>query len=168
MPETIPAAVRSAASRFGDAIALAEPPLGEPAQAGPRPAEPGGTAPPGTAPPGTAPGSTAPGGTVLSYAELHERVRDVARAFITCGIEPGDRVAIWSPNTSHWVLGALGALYAGATLVPVNTRYTGPEALDVIGRSGARALLVAGRSSVPTGTRCSPQPPGMRERACPG
>ena len=57
---------------------------------------------------------------------------------------PGDRVAIWSPNTHHWVLGALGALHAGATLVPVSTRFTGHEALDVIGRSGARALIVAG------------------------
>ncbi len=85
-----------------------------------------------------------PGGPVLSYRALHERVRDVARALIANGIEPGDRVAIWSPNTHHWVLGGLGALYAGATLVPVNTRYTGPEALDVISRSRARALLVAG------------------------
>ena len=56
----------------------------------------------------------------------------------------GDRVAIWSPNTHHWVLGALGALHAGAALVPVSTRFTGHEALDVIGRSGARALIVAG------------------------
>jgi len=29
--------------------------------------------------------------------------------------------------------------------VPVNTRFTGPEALDVVSRSGARALLVADR-----------------------
>jgi acyl-CoA synthetase (AMP-forming)/AMP-acid ligase II len=42
------------------------------------------------------------------------------------------------------VLGALGALQAGATLVPVSTRFTGHEALDVISRSGARALIVAG------------------------
>jgi HIP---CoA ligase len=84
-----------------------------------------------------------PGGLRLSYTELRDRVRAAAAAFISRGIEPGDRVAIWSPNTSHWVLGALGALSAGATLVPVNTRFTGPEALDVIGRSGARALLVA-------------------------
>jgi HIP---CoA ligase len=42
------------------------------------------------------------------------------------------------------VLGALGALHAGATLVPVSTRFTGHEALDVISRSGARALIVAG------------------------
>jgi len=85
-----------------------------------------------------------PAGAELTYAELAELAMATARAFIASGIEPGDRVAIWSPNTSHWVLGALGALCAGATLVPVNTRYTGPEALDLIGRSRARGLLVAG------------------------
>jgi HIP---CoA ligase len=106
---TIPAALRAAAGKFGDAAALAE-----------------------------------PGGPVLSYRDLHDRVRDIARALIASGIEPGDRVAIWSPNTHHWVLAGLGTLYAGATLVPVNTRFTGPEALDVISRSRARALLVAG------------------------
>jgi acyl-CoA synthetase (AMP-forming)/AMP-acid ligase II len=85
-----------------------------------------------------------PGGPSLTYAELRYRVRGVAGALIASGVRAGDRVAIWSPNTHHWVLGGLGALYAGASLVPVNTRYTGPEALDVIGRTKARALLVAG------------------------
>ena len=54
-------------------------------------------------------------------------------------------MAVWSPNTHHWVLAALGALGAGGTLVPVSTRFTGHEALDVISRSGARVLFVAGR-----------------------
>ena len=45
---------------------------------------------------------------------------------------------------AEWLLTALGTLGAGAALVPVSTRFTGPEALDVIGRSGARALFVAG------------------------
>ena len=85
-----------------------------------------------------------PGGPRLTYGELHERVVTVARALIAGGVAAGDRVAIWSPNTHHWVLGALGALHAGAALVPVSTRFTGPEALDVIARSGARALIVAG------------------------
>jgi acyl-CoA synthetase (AMP-forming)/AMP-acid ligase II len=93
---------------------------------------------------GDAPALVEPGGPRLSYRELHERVRTVARALIAEGVAPGDTVAIWSPNTHHWVLAALGAQYAGATLVPVNTRFTGPEALDVIGRSRARALIVAG------------------------
>jgi HIP---CoA ligase len=93
---------------------------------------------------GDAPALAEPGGPRLSYRELHERVVVVARALIAGGVAPGDRVAIWSPNTHHWVVGALGSLYAGATLVPVNTRFTGPEALDVISRSRARALIVAG------------------------
>jgi HIP---CoA ligase len=94
---------------------------------------------------GDAPALAEPGGPRLSYRELHDGVASVSRALIAAGVAPGDRVAIWSPNTRHWVLAALGALGAGATLVPVSTRFTGPEALDVIGRSRARVLFVAGR-----------------------
>jgi len=93
---------------------------------------------------GDAPALAEPGGPRISYRELHERVVTAARSLIAEGIAPGDRIAIWSPNTHHWVLAALGALHAGATLVPVSTRFTGHEALDVISRSGARALFVAG------------------------
>ncbi|MEH1126409.1 FadD3 family acyl-CoA ligase [Micromonospora sp. CPCC 206061] len=82
-------------------------------------------------------------GPRLTYVELHERVRTVARALIAAGVDAGDRVAIWTPNTHHWVEAALGASYAGATLVPVNTRFTGYEALDLVRRSGARAIVVA-------------------------
>jgi HIP---CoA ligase len=93
---------------------------------------------------GDAPALAEPGGPRLSWRELGQLSVAVARAFMAGGVQPGDRVAIWSPNTHHWVAGALGALRAGAVLVPVSTRFTGPEALDVITRSGARALLVAG------------------------
>jgi len=83
-----------------------------------------------------------PDGPRLSYRELGERAGEVARALIADGIAPGDRVAVWCPNTVTWVLAALGALAAGTTLIPVSTRFTGREALDVISRSGARALFV--------------------------
>jgi HIP---CoA ligase len=83
-----------------------------------------------------------PGGRRLSYRDLGERASEVARALIADGIAAGDRVAVWCPNTAAWVLAALGALAAGATLVPVSTRFTAGEALDVISRSGARALFV--------------------------
>ncbi|WP_343063916.1 FadD3 family acyl-CoA ligase [Haloechinothrix aidingensis] len=84
------------------------------------------------------------GDTRLTYNELHQRVRDCARLFIANGIREGDRVAVCSPNTHHWVEAALGALYAGATLVPINTRFTGAEILDIVRRSEATALVVAG------------------------
>jgi acyl-CoA synthetase (AMP-forming)/AMP-acid ligase II len=75
---------------------------------------------------------------------LHGRAITIARVLYADGVAPGDRVAIWSPNSHHWVLAALGTLCCGATLVPVNTRFTGPEALDVISRSGATVLFVVG------------------------
>jgi acyl-CoA synthetase (AMP-forming)/AMP-acid ligase II len=94
---------------------------------------------------GDAPALAEPGGPRLGFKELHARATAISRILYGEGVVPGDRVAIWSPNTHHWVLGALGTLCSGATLVPVNTRFTGPEALDVIGRSGVSVLIVAGR-----------------------
>jgi acyl-CoA synthetase (AMP-forming)/AMP-acid ligase II len=93
---------------------------------------------------GEAEALAAPEGIRLTYTQLYERVRTMARAFMAEGILPGERVALWAPNTHHWVLAGLGALSAGATLVPINTRFTGVEALDIIRRTSARALVVAG------------------------
>ena len=94
---------------------------------------------------GDAPALAEPGGPRISYHQLLQQTNTVARALIAEGVAPGDRVAIWSPNTYHWVLAAFGALSTGATLVPVSTRFTGPEALDVITRSGVSVLIVADR-----------------------
>jgi HIP---CoA ligase len=94
---------------------------------------------------GDGPALAEPGGPRISYHQLLQQTTTVARALIAEGVAHGDRVAIWSPNSHHWVLAAFGALSAGATLVPVSTRFTGPEALDVITRSGASVLIVADR-----------------------
>ncbi|KAA9158250.1 AMP-binding protein [Amycolatopsis acidicola] len=80
----------------------------------------------------------------LTYAELYERIRRCAGLFLEEGIRPGDRIAICSPNTYHWVIAALGALHAGAVLVPISTRFTGPEMRDIVERTDARALVFAG------------------------
>ena len=85
---------------------------------------------------GDAPALAEPGGPQLSYEQLQDRATAISKMLCADGVEPGDRVAIWSPNTHHWVLAAFGTLCAGATLVPVNTRFTGHEALDIIRRSG--------------------------------
>jgi acyl-CoA synthetase (AMP-forming)/AMP-acid ligase II len=83
------------------------------------------------------------GAVRLTYRDLRQRVRQLAAALVAGGIRTGDRVAICAPNTWHWVVAALGASYAGGVLVPLNTRFTAPETLDVIERSGAAALVIA-------------------------
>ncbi|MBF6192407.1 FadD3 family acyl-CoA ligase [Nocardia sp. CDC186] len=77
-----------------------------------------------------------------SFTELADRVRRAAGAFAAAGIEPGDRAALWAPNSAEWIVAAFGLLTAGGVLVPVNTRFKADEARDVIRRSGAKAVLV--------------------------
>ena len=84
------------------------------------------------------------GRTRVTYAELGARVERAAAACVANGVAPGDRVAIWAPNTLDWIVSALGAVSAGAVLVPLNTRFKGTEAAYVLSRSRARLLFVTG------------------------
>ncbi|MFD7437640.1 FadD3 family acyl-CoA ligase [Streptomyces sp. NPDC059861] len=84
------------------------------------------------------------GRTRVSYADLGARVERAAAACMARGVRPGDRVAVWAPNSLDWIVSALGAVSAGAVLVPLNTRFKGAEALDVLRRSGTRLLFVTG------------------------
>ena len=76
----------------------------------------------------------------LTFPQLAARIEEASRAFIAAGLEAGDRVAIWAPNIAEWVLAAFGALGTGGVIVPLNTRFKGPEAAYVLERSGARFL----------------------------
>ncbi|TQJ74714.1 FadD3 family acyl-CoA ligase [Streptomyces sp. SLBN-31] len=84
------------------------------------------------------------GRTRITYAELGARVERSAAACLAAGVEPGDRLGIWAPNSLDWIVAALGAVSAGAVLVPVNTRFKGSEAVEVLRGSGARLLFVTG------------------------
>jgi acyl-CoA synthetase (AMP-forming)/AMP-acid ligase II len=78
----------------------------------------------------------------LSYAELADEARRVARGYLAVGVRPGDRVAIWAPNRYEFILALLGAQVIGASVVPLNTRYRGNEARVVLDRSHASVLVV--------------------------
>ena len=81
------------------------------------------------------------GDTTLSYAGLFEASRTFGAALVASGVEPGDRVAIWAFNSAEWIVACLGLFQAGAVLVPVNTRFKGPEAAEILHRSKARVLV---------------------------
>jgi HIP---CoA ligase len=81
----------------------------------------------------------------FTFSQLREEVRRAAAAMIALGVTPGDRVAIWSPNTWHWAVACLAAHHAGAAMVPLNTRYTADEATDILARTEAPVLVAMGR-----------------------
>lgn len=83
-------------------------------------------------------------GEEWSFAELWDRSRAAASAFIAAGMGKGDRIAIWAPNSREWIVAAIGAMAAGAAIVPLNTRLKGREAGDILRRTGARLLLTVG------------------------
>ncbi|MGH3349262.1 MAG: AMP-binding protein [Nocardioides sp.] len=81
------------------------------------------------------------GTTTLTYTELADAAEKAARAFLAGGVRSGDRVAIWAPNRWEFPVAVLGAQTIGAAVVPLNTRYRGHEAREILERSRATALI---------------------------
>lgn len=82
----------------------------------------------------------------LSYEDLGRRVREIARGLIALGVEPGDRVAIFSDTRVEWTLCDLGALCAGAVVAPIYHTNSSAEARHVLEDSGARVAFCGGRA----------------------
>ncbi|BBZ47120.1 3-((3aS,4S,7aS)-7a-methyl-1,5-dioxo-octahydro-1H-inden-4-yl)propanoate--CoA ligase FadD3 [Mycobacterium parmense] len=80
----------------------------------------------------------------FTAAALRTEVHRAAAALIGLGVQAGDRVAIWSPNTWHWVIACLAIHHAGAAMVPLNTRYTAEEATDILARTESPVLFAMG------------------------
>lgn len=81
------------------------------------------------------------GDTRLTFSEFEAAVDEVAAALIATGVEPGDRVAIWAPNSARWLTIAHAIYASGAVCVSLNTRYKSEEAGHVLRTSGARLLF---------------------------
>lgn len=80
----------------------------------------------------------------LSFAELKQGVLRGAAAFLSAGLEPGDRVAIWAPNSAEWIVACLSVQSAGGVVVTMNTRLKGLEAQYILNKTRARFLLTVG------------------------
>src|SRR5215217_3330183 len=82
-------------------------------------------------------------GLRYTYAELGEAVDRLARALLASGLEPGDRLGIWSPNRAEWVLVQYVTAKAGIILVNLNPAYRTSELEYALRQSGCRAVIAA-------------------------
>jgi acyl-CoA synthetase (AMP-forming)/AMP-acid ligase II len=85
--------------------------------------------------------SVADGDLRLSFADIARTMKAVARALMEGGVEPGDRVGLWAPNSALWIPTALGIQAAGAWLVPINTRFKAEEVAYVVEKAGISFLF---------------------------
>jgi fatty-acyl-CoA synthase len=78
-----------------------------------------------------------------SWGELGRRVDDLAAGLMTLGLERGDRVGIWSPNTAEWTLTQFATAKAGLVLVNVNPAYRRAELEYAMNKVECKALILA-------------------------
>jgi fatty-acyl-CoA synthase len=78
----------------------------------------------------------------LTYSGLAGQARRVAGGLAALGVRPGDRVAFWLPNIPAYLTLYFACARLGAVAVAVNTRYRAAEIGDIVGRSGAKVLVL--------------------------
>ena len=78
----------------------------------------------------------------VRYRELRDAARRVAGALSGLGVRPGDKVALMVPNLPEFTIAYFGILYAGATVVPLNTLFVEDEIAYHLEDSDA-VLLIA-------------------------
>jgi fatty-acyl-CoA synthase len=79
----------------------------------------------------------------LSYRQLAEQVDRVACGLLALGVDPGDRVGMWSPNNVQWVYLQFAAASVGAILVNLNPAYRTEELVYAVAQSGCRVVVAA-------------------------
>jgi fatty-acyl-CoA synthase len=80
-----------------------------------------------------------------SWAEFRFEVDKVAAGLLALGLQPGDRIGIWSPNNAEWLLTMFAAAKAGLILVSLNPAYRIPEIEYCLNKVECRAVVVADR-----------------------
>ncbi|MEO7112867.1 MAG: AMP-binding protein, partial [Polyangiaceae bacterium] len=79
----------------------------------------------------------------FTYRQLNQEVDRFACGLLALGIEKGDRVGIWSPNSVEWVITQYATAKLGIILVNVNPSYQRRELEYVVKQSGIRVLISA-------------------------
>ncbi|MEW6371429.1 MAG: AMP-binding protein [Pseudomonadota bacterium] len=78
-----------------------------------------------------------------TYREFDERVTRLAAGLLKLGLQPGDRVGIWSQNCAEWVLVQFATARAGLIMVNINPAYRRAELEYVLGKVGCAALILS-------------------------
>lgn len=77
----------------------------------------------------------------LSYRQLDDAVRQLAKSMMALGVEPGDKVAVLAPNLPQWLFLEVALAKIGAVLVTVNTGYKQAELAYLLENGDIKVLF---------------------------
>ncbi|KAB0633361.1 AMP-binding protein [Burkholderia latens] len=80
-----------------------------------------------------------------TWREFAHEIDVLAAGLAALGIEQGDRVGIWSPNRSEWLLTQFATARIGAVLVNINPAYRLAELEYALNKVGCKAVIAAER-----------------------
>jgi len=80
----------------------------------------------------------------VTWGQFATQIRGVARWLVEHEVEPGDRVAIYAPNSVAWASAALGVQTAGAVFVPIYPASTTDQVAYILDHADVRYVFVAG------------------------
>src|SRR5690606_34447187 len=80
----------------------------------------------------------------VTWGQFARQLRGAARWLAECGIAPGDRIAIFAPNSVAWASAALGAQAAGAVFVPIYPASTAEQVAYILDHAEIRCVLAGG------------------------
>ena len=75
-------------------------------------------------------------GVRWSWRALQEQVDAFAAGLLALGLEPGERIGIWSPNNAEWVVTQFATTKAGLILVNINPAYRVTELEYALNKAG--------------------------------
>ena len=83
----------------------------------------------------------------LSFTELEALSNQLANALVAMGIQPGDKVSLYSPNCWEWVVSYHGVLKTGAVVNPVNVMLTAEE-VEFVANDCETRLIIGSREKL--------------------
>ena len=78
-----------------------------------------------------------------TYADYQQRIDALASGLLAMGVNPGDRVGIWSPNRVEWCLTQFATAKIGAIMVCINPAYRLYELEYALNKVECKALIAA-------------------------
>lgn len=102
-------------------------------------------------------------GRELSYGEINALADALAAEMVACGLRPGERVALWLPNSVGLVVGIFAVLKAGAAFVPVSPATKADKLAFILNNCGAAGLFMDRRlRNMPACDQLRADAPGLK------